>query len=135
MIAVTCPQCNNPDQDEHFCSSCSFDLGPVRHGFAAPSLNSAVTADSDGAPPSQPITARYPLHIFGAVGLAVGSFMPWVSVTSIFGTIDVAGTAGDGKITAALGVVAALLFFFKKESPSCGTVSVLGTVLRGVHLV
>lgn len=42
------------------------------------------------------------------VGL-IGSFLPWVSVLSIFGTLEVTGfDAGDGKLTAIAGAIAVL---------------------------
>jgi hypothetical protein len=45
----------------------------------------------------------------GAGLLAVGSFLPWVSVRTIFGTISANGIDGDGKITLAAGALAVLL--------------------------
>ena len=60
--------------------------------------------------PARPVTSapawRW-IGLAGAVGLAVGSLLPWASVTSLFGQIDVAGTDGDGKYTLVLGLVAA----------------------------
>ena len=45
----------------------------------------------------------------GAVMVVVGSLLPWVKATAPFvGTIEVAGTDGDGKITLVLGAVMAL---------------------------
>lgn len=41
----------------------------------------------------------------------LGSFMPWVSAQTIFGTIDVAGTDGDGVITLILACVTAFLIY------------------------
>jgi len=54
------------------------------------------------------------IGLAGAVGLAVGSLLPWASVTSLFGQIDVAGTDGDGKYTLVLGLVAALGFVMRR---------------------
>ena len=50
--------------------------------------------------------------VAAAAGLAalIGSFLPWVSAVSIFGSIEISGfTAGDGKLTAGAAVVAMLL--------------------------
>jgi len=55
-----------------------------------------------------------PLLAAGAV--AVGSFLPWATVTTIFGTLEVAGTTGDGKITLALGAGALVAFLVRKFS-------------------
>jgi hypothetical protein len=41
--------------------------------------------------------------------LLLGSFLPWAQVASLFGTVSVNGTEGDGKITAAVGVAVALV--------------------------
>lgn len=49
--------------------------------------------------------------LLGAASLALGSFLPWATIVSIFGVLSVYGTDGDGKITLATGVVAALAFF------------------------
>ena len=35
--------------------------------------------------------------------------MPWASVATAFGTISIAGTEGDGKITLAIGLAMVLL--------------------------
>ncbi len=63
-----------------------------------------------------PVAARAALPQIGVgalVGAAValaGSFLPWVSVISAFGSIDVGGfDAGDGKITAGAALAAGLL--------------------------
>jgi hypothetical protein len=39
----------------------------------------------------------------------IGSFMPWASITSIFGTLNIAGTQGDGKITLIFGLIIVVL--------------------------
>lgn len=45
--------------------------------------------------------------VIGALLVAIGSIMPWASVTTAFGGMTVAGTDGDGKITLAAGAVLA----------------------------
>lgn len=40
----------------------------------------------------------------GGVVAAGGSLLPWETVTTVFGSVELAGTKGDGKWTAALGV-------------------------------
>jgi hypothetical protein len=39
----------------------------------------------------------------------LGSFLPWATVTTAFGTISVAGTNGDGTITLVVGLVIVVL--------------------------
>ncbi len=45
----------------------------------------------------------------GAGLLLVGSFVPWVTVDTAFGTLNKNGIDGDGKLTAATGILALLL--------------------------
>jgi hypothetical protein len=49
------------------------------------------------------------LMLGGAVLAAIGSLLPWANIRTIFGSIGVAGTDGDGVITLAAAVVLALL--------------------------
>jgi hypothetical protein len=44
------------------------------------------------------------LLLGAGIAVCVGSMLPWASVTTVFGTIHVDGTQGDGTITLALGV-------------------------------
>jgi hypothetical protein len=50
------------------------------------------------------MTGRY-IALVGALLVAAGSFLPWVSINSLFGTISKNGIEGDGQITLALGVM------------------------------
>ena len=54
--------------------------------------------------------------------------MAWISVITGFGSVDVKGTAGDGKITAVIGVVAGLVALFGFTKGKRGNV-VLASVL------
>lgn len=45
------------------------------------------------------------LTLLGASGLVVGALLPWVKVTTLFGTLTKAGYEGDGLITGAIGVL------------------------------
>ena len=47
--------------------------------------------------------------LIGAGGLVVGSFMSWVTVSTVFGEQSLTGIDRDGKITAACGAIVALL--------------------------
>jgi hypothetical protein len=47
----------------------------------------------------------------GAAALVLGSFLPWVSATTVFGSISINGMDGDGKLTALLGVISCLVMF------------------------
>lgn len=50
----------------------------------------------------------------GAGGLALGSVLPWASVQSVFGSITVNGTDGDGVLTLACGIIAIIGFAVRK---------------------
>jgi len=60
-----------------------------------------------------PVTATEPgMHtaraavLLGALGLIIGAFLPWVTVTAaLVGTINKAGIEGDGTITAGIGLL------------------------------
>jgi hypothetical protein len=63
-------------------------------------------------PPVMPVpappTSTFPWGWAGVAGAAVavlGSFLPWASVLTIFGSVDIAGTTGDGKITLVLALI------------------------------
>jgi hypothetical protein len=45
----------------------------------------------------------------GAGAGVIGSVMTWISVATVFGSIDVKGTQGDGQITLGLGIAAVVL--------------------------
>jgi len=71
---------------------------PPPDDLPAPPSSPSNAAVPGGVPPD--LLRAGPWLIMAAAGLAVlGSVLPWASVTSAFGSIDVAGTNGDGKIT------------------------------------
>lgn len=51
----------------------------------------------------------------GGIGLVVGAFLPWISLQTIFGTIEKNGWDGDGKITLTCGVIVAALVFMDEK--------------------
>jgi len=69
-----------------------------------------------------------------AAVLVVGSFFPWVSITTIFGTISAKGTDGDGKITALLGVISCVVLFqgFTKAARSAYLTGVIFAAVAGI---
>jgi hypothetical protein len=60
--------------------------------------------------------------VLGCAAGVAGSFMAWVTVTSGFGSASVSGTDGDGKITAAVGILAGLLALVGLSKGSRGNV-------------
>ncbi len=59
-------------------------------------------------PAADPARVAGIFAVIGGVLLLVGSFLPWVTATTIFGQLSINGfDGGDGKITAAAGAAAA----------------------------
>jgi hypothetical protein len=72
--------------------------------------------------------------VLAAVGgglVLIGSFMPWASVATAFGTVSIAGTEGDGKITLFIGLVMVLLSVLELT----GNVLVVGLPTRVLALI
>lgn len=85
---------------------------------AAPTLS---TVPLNGAPsptnPPAPGSSRDGRVWLGvaAGGVVLGSVMPWITVSTAFGSADVAGTEGDGVLTLICGIAAGILVFFGKR--------------------
>lgn len=80
------------------------------------------------------------MYLGGGVALVVGSFMTWIKVTVIFiGTVTVAGIDGDGKATAAAGVVIAAGGWFvlrgegKAWLDATAVLAAVGALATGLH--
>lgn len=64
-------------------------------------------------------------ELVGAVLAGVGAaVVPWVSLTTVFGKLDVSGMEGDGQIVLALAVLAGLAALIGKK----GAVVALGLI-------
>ena len=48
--------------------------------------------------------------IGAGIGVMIGSLLPWITVTTVFGQIDMAGTEGDGVATLGLGAATVVGF-------------------------
>lgn len=73
------------------------------------------------------------LTIVGGILAAAGSLLPWATITSGFGAIDVAGTRGDGLFSLALGAAVALVGFVRYGSGSA-RLGIVTTILGGLVL-
>jgi Protein of unknown function (DUF2510) len=61
-------------------------------------------------PQSKELSTAGKVAMCGGVAALGGSFLPWVSIVSIFGKIEISGfDGGDGKLTAAAAVVIGIL--------------------------
>jgi hypothetical protein len=78
------------------------------------------------APTAQRIAAIGWLGILGCAAGVIGSFMAWITVSFGLGSVDVNGTNGDGKITAAIGIVAGLLALFGLTTGNQGKIMLAG---------
>ena len=63
-------------------------------------------------------TEMRPWTVAAGAAVAMGSLMPWATVTTGFGSANMAGTEGDGVITLALGAGAAVFGGFLKRWPA-----------------
>jgi hypothetical protein len=69
------------------------------------------------------------LTIVGGILAAAGSLLPWATISSGFGTIDLAGTRGDGVLTLVLGAALALVGFVRYGGQGPNWLAGLGTVI------
>jgi hypothetical protein len=72
-----------------------------------------------------------------AAGAALlGAVLPWATVATVFGTISVAGTNGDGRFTVVLGIVIGVLALGGRTSRATGIpVIVLSAILTLAGMV
>ncbi len=78
------------------------------------------------------------LALVGGCLMVLGSLFPWAQVVSVFGTVTVNGTEGDGKITIVLGLVVAvlgLLAIANRRAKLHILVPILGLVGGGIGLL
>ncbi len=123
MALRECPECGHDVSDKaEACPNCGH---PVNQEL------SWLSAEASSVPASENFEAQGALIavLFGAGAIIVGSFLPWASITSIFGTIEIAGTSGDGIITLGAGAVialAAVVVLGQKRASPAGAVVILG---------
>lgn len=73
--------------------------------------------------------------LVGAVVIVVGALLPWVTVSTAFGTISVSGTEGDGVITLVCGVIAAALLVLGRGRKTAAILAMLvGGLVAAVGL-
>lgn len=90
-------------------------MDPYKEAFHAfqtlqtPSLLCAMISPAQCRPKLAASKAGPIVMAVGGGLVLIGSFKPWATVTSIFGTVSVAGTQGDGKITLVFGLIIVVL--------------------------
>lgn len=112
-----CPSCGKPRQGSlRYCSSCGFD-------YASSEAPSKPTESA--TPVSAPVTTKsvHPASIAviaGGLLIAIGSFLPWVTASTIFGSLSRSGidAGGDGWITLVAGTVIAVLGLVTLTNPN-----------------
>jgi hypothetical protein len=87
-----------------------------------------VSAPASGFPQAGKVA------VVAGAGAFVGSFLPWVSVLTVFGTIELSGfDGGDGKLTAGA-AVAAILFGYLGLAKGQRGLEVLGILAAAAGL-
>lgn len=73
--------------------------------------------------------------IIACVVAVISSILPWVSIASVFGTITVNGTDGDGRYTLILGIIAGLFLYFGKKTMVtwAAVIAFLGTLIGAIN--
>ncbi len=75
-------------------------------------------------------TTMYIAGLVSAIAVVVGALLPWVSVSTAFGTLSVSGTEGDGVLTIGGAVVAgALLLFGRGRKWAAVIAAVVGVIV------
>lgn len=78
----------------------------------APSATTTTTTTTTPPPSTTPAGRSRPRWggIVAGAALVIGGIAPWATVSSIFGTVNVAGTNGDGWIVIVVGALTIFLF-------------------------
>jgi hypothetical protein len=123
MGASFCPNCGISAQPGgHFCASCGQLLAttptathpiPENSPPSPPPSQWAAVASTIATTAASEDQRRWAiLAAVGGVVVCIGSVLPWASFTAgLVGTVDLAGTQGDGILTLAGGVLIALFGF------------------------
>lgn len=74
------------------------------------------------------------ITLAGGVVMAIGSFMPWLTARSAFGSVSTAGTDGDGVFTLIVGAVVALgaVVYLERDIPGLGRGLMVTAGLGGI---
>lgn len=107
MALTTCPECEHQvSESAATCPNCGHPFHEV--------------APTPQATQSNPVSGPLIAALVAAGAIVIGSLLPWLSVTTIFGSVSVSGTEGDGILTLITGAVIAALagIAFAKKSAS-----------------
>ena len=98
MALIECPECRHAVSEQaEACPNCGH---PMK---TAPAQNVPAQQTTGGSPTT--IRMLGGITLLGGILLAFGSLLPWTTATfPLGGTINIAGTEGDGVITLVLGL-------------------------------
>lgn len=120
MALVACPECGqNVSSEAASCPHCGRPLDPRRTKVDYVTGETLGMLPRPGARAARP-PVRYPssagvwMMAGGAVGVIIGSFMPWVRL----GPVSISGIEGDGKVTVVIGLLMVILGLMARTSPS-----------------
>jgi hypothetical protein len=93
-----------------FCASCGYDYQPGA-ASGVPAAGAAPVSPGPQTAHQRPIAPATIAVLAGGLLLVVGSFLPWVTASTVFGSISRSGVdgGGDGWITLVAGGVILLL--------------------------
>ncbi len=97
---------------------------------AAAPYQPAALQGSRGTASASGETTMFIAGLVSAIAVVVGALLPWVSVSTAFGTLSVSGTEGDGVLTIGGAVVAgALLLFGRGRKWAAVIAAVVGVIV------
>ena len=103
-----CPNCGKPRQGAlRYCGTCGFDYA----SSVAPAESAAASTASPAPATTGSASPASIAVIAGGLLVAVGSFLPWVTASTVFGSLSRSGidAGGDGWVTLVAGTVIAVL--------------------------
>jgi len=122
MALISCPECEHLVSDSaRECPNCGHPL---------------VGDETNAGEPALAAATALKFTVAGASAIVIGSLLPWVSVTTIFGSISISGTEGDGVFTmiggAIIGSVAGVVLSRRSASKGSGVLIILIGLASGL---
>jgi hypothetical protein len=118
-----CPSCGKARHGSmRFCDGCGYDYVSTVAGATTGNQTTAPPVSSPVAPRTGSVAPASVAAVVGGLLVAVGSFLPWVTASTVFGSLSRSGIdgGGDGWVTLIAGSVIALLGLITINKPNRG---------------